>query len=449
MSVSPFLQSIHEFVEDKKLLDKSGPVIVGVGGGSGSIALLHVLKSLGYSCIVCHCNFNLRGEESLRDRNFTRQIAFEWNLPFEEISFDASCYAMTNNVSVEMACRQLRYDWFEEKRKQYRAQAIAVAHHLDDSVETLLLNLIRGTGIAGLTSMKPRNGFVVRPLLTVSRKDIESYLSEHGVSYVVDCTNLESVYIRNKIRLQVLPLLRSINPSVDHSIYSSILNLREVESVYKAAIHEQEQNVLEYKGEYIYIPVEKLKQLPSPKAFLFEFLTPYGFVSEQITEIISSCGGISGKGFLSRNYRIVKDREYLILEPQEREEAGTVVEKIESLEECGTLLHGNLLYRCLDNDETYCFSRDKSYACFDLDKLVFPLIIRRWETGDRFTPFGMKGSRKLSDYFRDRKYSLIDKANALLLCSGNTIIWILGERAADGYRVTADTKRIIEFKYEK
>ena len=411
MSVSPFLQSIHEFVEDKKLLDKSGPVIVGVSGGADSIALLHVLKSLGYSCIVCHCNFNLRGEESLRDRNFTRQIAFEWNLPFEEISFDASCYAMTNNVSVEMACRQLRYDWFEEKRKQYRAQAIAVAHHRDDSVETLLLNLIRGTGIAGLTSMKPRNGFVVRPLLTVSRKDIESYLSEHGVSYVVDCTNLESVYI--------------------------------------AAIHEQEQNVLEYKGEYIYIPVEKLKQLPSPKAFLFEFLTPYGFVSEQITEIISSCGGISGKVFLSRNYRIVKDREYLILEPQEREEAGTVVEKIESLEECGTLLHGNLSYRCLDNDETYCFSRDKSYACFDLDKLVFPLIIRRWETGDRFTPFGMKGSRKLSDYFRDRKYSLIDKANALLLCSGNTIIWILGERAADGYRVTADTKRIIEFKYEK
>ena len=177
MSVSPFLQSIHEFVEDKKLLDKSGPVIVGVSGGADSIALLHVLKSLGYSCIVCHCNFNLRGEESLRDRNFTRQIAFKWNLPFEEISFDASCYAMTNNVSVEMACRQLRYDWFEEKRKQYRAQAIAVAHHRDDSVETLLLNLIRGTGIAGLTSMKPRNGFVVRPLLTVSRKDIESYLT--------------------------------------------------------------------------------------------------------------------------------------------------------------------------------------------------------------------------------------------------------------------------------
>ena len=172
MSVSPFLQSIHEFVEDKKLLDKSGPVIVGVSGGADSIALLHVLKSLGYSCIVCHCNFNLRGEESLRDRNFTRQIAFKWNLPFEEISFDASCYAMTNNVSVEMACRQLRYDWFEEKRKQYRAQAIAVAHHRDDSVETLLLNLIRGTGIAGLTSMKPRNGFVVRPLLTVSRKDM-------------------------------------------------------------------------------------------------------------------------------------------------------------------------------------------------------------------------------------------------------------------------------------
>ena len=444
-----FHWNIQKYIEEKQLFTLHDKVLVALSGGADSVALLRVLLVLGYHCEAAHCNFHLRGEESDRDERFVNELCKGLGVTLHVTHFDTVAYASRHHVSIEMAAREMRYDWFEQLRKERGMAVIAVAHHRDDSVETLLLNLIRGTGIAGLTSMKPRNGFVVRPLLTVSRKDIESYLSEHGVSYVVDCTNLESVYIRNKIRLQVLPLLRSINPSVDHSIYSSILNLREVESVYKAAIHEQEQNVLEYKGEYIYIPVEKLKQLPSPKAFLFEFLTPYGFVSEQITEIISSCGGISGKVFLSRNYRIVKDREYLILEPPEREEAGTVVEKIESLEECGTLLHGNLSYRCLDNDETYCFSRDKSYACFDLDKLVFPLIIRRWETGDRFTPFGMKGSRKLSDYFRDRKYSLIDKANTLLLCSGNTIIWILGERAADGYRVTADTKRIIEFKYEK
>ena len=444
-----FHWNIQKYIEEKQLFTLHDKVLVALSGGADSVALLRVLLVLGYHCEAAHCNFHLRGEESDRDERFVNELCKGLGVALHVTHFDTVTYASRHHVSIEMAAREMRYDWFEQLRKERGMAVIAVAHHRDDSVETLLLNLIRGTGIAGLTSMKPRNGFVVRPLLTVSRKDIESYLSEHGVSYVVDCTNLESVYIRNKIRLQVLPLLRSINPSVDHSIYSSILNLREVESVYKAAIHEQEQNVLEYKGEYIYIPVEKLKQLPSPKAFLFEFLTPYGFVSEQITEIISSCGGISGKVFLSRNYRIVKDREYLILEPPEREEAGTVVEKIESLEECGTLLHGNLSYRCLDNDETYCFSRDKSYACFDLDKLVFPLIIRRWETGDRFTPFGMKDSRKLSDYFRDRKYSLIDKANTLLLCSGNTIIWILGERAADGYRVTADTKRIIEFKYEK
>ena len=444
-----FHWNIQKYIEEKQLFTLHDKVLVALSGGADSVALLRVLLVLGYHCEAAHCNFHLRGEESDRDERFVNELCKGLGVTLHVTHFDTVAYASRHHVSIEMAAREMRYDWFEQLRKERGMAVIAVAHHRDDSVETLLLNLIRGTGIAGLTSMKPRNGFVVRPLLTVSRKDIESYLSEHGVSYVVDCTNLESVYIRNKIRLQVLPLLRSINPSVDHSIYSSILNLREVESVYKAAIHEQEQNVLEYKDEYIYIPVEKLKQLPSPKAFLFEFLTPYGFVSEQITEIISSCGGISGKVFLSRNYRIVKDREYLILESQEREEAGTVVEKIESLEECGTLLHGNLLYRCLDNDETYCFSRDKSYACFDLDKLVFPLIIRRWETGDRFTPFGMRGSRKLSDYFRDKKYSLIDKANALLLCSGNTIIWILGERAADGYRVTADTKRIIEFKYKK
>ena len=233
----------------------------------------------------------------------------------------------------------------------------------------------------------------MRPLLTVSRKDIESYLSEHGVSYVVGLYQLESVYIRNKIRLQVLPLLRSINPSVDHSIYSSILNLREVEWSIKRLYMSRSKTCWNIKVNIFIFRWRNWNSFRRLRLSYFEFLTPYGFVSEQITEIISSCGGISGKVFLSRNYRIVKDREYLILEPQEREEAGTVVEKIESLEECGTFVTRKiLLYRCLDNDETYCFSRDKSYACFDLDKLVFPLIIRRWETGDRFTPLEWKAA---------------------------------------------------------
>ena len=448
MALSSFLQNIERFIEEERLLNRTAPIIVGVSGGADSIALLHVLDRLGYSCIACHCNFNLRGEESLRDRDFARDTARAWHIPFEEISFDTFDFAQAHNLSVEMACRQLRYEWFEEKRVQHDAQAIAVAHHRDDSVETLLLNLIRGTGIAGLTSMRPQNGFVVRPLLMVSRKEIEAYLSSQNLPYVVDHTNLEPVYVRNKIRLQVLPLLRTINPSVDASIYSSMQNLRETDRVYRDAIARQKQELPECKGRYIHIPLVKLKSLPSPKAFLFELLSPYGFVPEQINEILSICEGLSGKQILSPGYRLIKDRDALMLEPREDDAAADVVVSIDTLQEAATLLQGNLSYRCVEN-ENYQPPRDKSHASFDVDKLTFPLVVRRWRVGDRFIPFGMKGSRKLSDYFSDKKYSLIDKSNALLLCSGDTVIWILGERVAEGFRITEATKKIVEFNYKK
>ena len=448
MDLSSFLQKIERFIENEHLLNRTVPIIVGVSGGADSIALLHILARLGYSCIACHCNFNLRGEESLRDRDFTRETARAWHIPFEEISFATLDFAQAHNLSVEMACRQLRYEWFEEKRAQYGAQAVAVAHHRDDSVETLLLNLIRGTGIAGLTSMRPRNGFVVRPLLSVSREEIEAYLSTQGLPYVVDHTNLEPVYVRNKIRLQVLPLLRTINPSVDASIYQSMQNLREADRVYRDAIARQKQELPECKGKYIHIPLVKLKSLPSPKAFLFELLSPYGFVPEQIDEILSICDGVSGKQILAPEYRLVKDRNALILGPREDDTADDIIERIDTLRDEASLLHGDLSYRCFSN-ENYCPPRDKSYAAFDLDKLTFPLTVRRWRAGDRFTPFGMKGSRKLSDYFSDKKYSLIDKSNAMLLCSGDTIIWILGERVAEGFRITEKTRKIIEFNYKK
>lgn len=448
MSTSSFLQRIESFIVDNCLLDKSAPVIVGISGGADSVALLHVLTRLGFSCIACHCNFNLRGDESLRDRNFTCETARAMGVPFDEISFDTQRYARENSLSIEMACRRLRYDWFEEKRRSYGAQAIAVAHHRDDSVETLLLNLVRGTGIAGLTSMRPRNGFVVRPFLPVSRQEIEVYLEDQNLSHVVDHTNLEAIYVRNKIRLEVLPLLRTVNPSADRSIYTTMQNLREVERVYRDAIEQQQREVLVHDAGQVRIPIGRLKGLPSPRAFLFELLAPCGFVPDQIDEILAACEGESGRVFLAPGHRVVKDRDSLIWVTQDDMPHDNVVAVIDSPDDTGCLLDGHLLYRCIDGDR-YELPRDKACACFDLDKLEFPLVVRHWRRGDRFWPFGMKGRRKLSDYFSDRKYSLVDKTQALLLCSGDTILWILGERVADGYRVTPATKRIIEFNYKK
>ena len=448
MSTSLFLQQIESFIADNRLLDKSAPVVVGISGGADSVALLQVLTRLGFSCIACHCNFNLRGDESLRDRNFTSETARAFGVPFDEISFDTRRYAREKRLSIEMACRQLRYEWFEEKRQAYGAQAIAVAHHRDDSVETLLLNLVRGTGIAGLVSMRPRNGFVVRPFLSVSRQEIEAYLSEQNLSYVVDHTNLESIYVRNKIRLEVLPLLRRINPSADRSIYTTMQNLREVERVYRESIERQQHEILVHEAGQVRIPIDRLRVLPSPRAFLFELFSPYGFAPEQIDEILAACDGESGRVFLAPGHRVVKDRKSLIWVQEADEPSPGIVAIIESPREYGELLDGHLSYRCLDG-EGYTLPQGKSYACFDLDRLTFPLILRRWQQGDRFRPFGMRGSRKLSDYFSDHKYSLVDKANALLLCSGNTILWILGERVADGFRVTPETERVIEFNYKK
>ncbi len=448
MSVHPFLQRVGLFIERERLLPASARVVVGVSGGADSIALLHALVQLGYECIACHCNFNLRGDESLRDRNFTRGIAMEWGIAYEEISFDTLSVASKEGISVEMACRQLRYDWFEEMRRQHHAEAIAVAHHRDDSVETLLLNLIRGTGIAGLTTMRPRNGQVIRPLLSVTRQEVEEYLSSQGLTFVTDHTNLESLYTRNKIRLEVLPLLRTINPSVDTAIHSTMLHLREVEQVYNNAIKGQLTSLLKQQGECIYLPINQLLAQPSPQALLFEWLTPCGFEATRIDDIMRCCEqGAPGRQFLSATHRVVRDRECLILEPRSwahREEC-IVIDKVEP---SGSWLEGRLTYRCIDAPG-YTLPGGQEYACFDLDKLTFPLTLRRWQSGDRFTPFGMRGSRKVSDYFNDRKYSLVDKERAWLLCSGTTIIAILGERIADGFRITPETRRIIEFKYKK
>ncbi len=447
MSTSSILQRVQRFIEQERLLTPSARIIVGVSGGADSVALLHLLVQLGYDCIACHCNFNLRGDESLRDRDFTCRLASEWGVPYEEISFDTLSVASEEGMSIEMACRKLRYDWFEKMRLHHNAEAIAVAHHRDDSVETVLLNLIRGTGIAGLTSMRPRNERVVRPLLSLSRQEIEDYLATQGLTFVTDHTNLEAIYTRNKIRLEVLPLLRSINPSVDHAIHNTMLHLREVETLYREAITTQLQNLLRQRGECIYLSIEQLYQLSAPQAFLFEWLSPYGFEPNRIDEIMKCCEqGTPGKQFLSTTHRLVRDREELILEVQKDKSNDVVI--IDKAQPHGVLWDGQLTYRCV-SATNYTLPKGKEYACFDLDKITFPLTIRHWQTGDRFTPFGMRGSRKVSDYFNDRKYSLIDKANAWLLCSGETVLAILGERTAEGYRITPQTQQVIEFKYKK
>lgn len=432
---------IADYIASHKLLDKNHPVITGLSGGADSVALLAILKQLGYNVIACHCNFMLRGDESLRDRNHAARIASDLDVPFCETTFDTTTYAREKGISIEMAARELRYRWFEEMRIRHHADAIAVAHHRDDNIETLLLNLIRGTGIAGLTGMKPRNGYIVRPLLEISRQEILAFLSRCHLTYVNDSTNAETLYTRNKIRLEVLPLLRTLNPAVDESIRRTINNLAESEKVYRYAIGQLQKEVCETKEGNLYIDITQLQASPSPEALLFETLAPYGFNASQLVDILACCTSPQpGKIFMGANHRLVCDRRHLIVTPLPQTDIQASIVATWEKEETHDAAGITLSYH---QAQGFTIPRSPHYACFDADRLQYPLTLRHWHKGDSFTPFGMKGSKKVSDFFSDSKMSIIEKEQQLLLCDATKILWVVGRRASSAAPVTSRTQRIL------
>ncbi len=406
------------------------------------MALLSVLVRLGYACVALHCDFHLRGEESERDAAFARTFAESLGVPFYQTDFDTVAYAREHHLSIEMAARALRYAWFEELRERLGAQAIAVAHHRDDSVETVVMNLIRGTGIRGLTGIRPRNGFVVRPLLCVSRADIVAWLENQGIRYVTDSTNLSDAYTRNFIRLNVLPLLERINPSVREAIARSAEHLSAVASVYAYEIARAREEVIVSEG---CLSIEALCRFPAPEAILYELLKEYGFSRWVSAEVFDALRKESGKVFYSKTHRLLKDRAYLWIVPLERE-----AEKTSFLLDPSREIYREpvgLTFRELPITPDFQIEKNRRVAYFDADKLRFPLTLRKWREGDWFVPFGMKGRQKLSDYFSDHKFSRIEKEKAWLLCSGDAIIWLIGERADNRFRIDSGTKRVLAVNF--
>nr|WP_185153989.1 tRNA lysidine(34) synthetase TilS [Dysgonomonas sp. ZJ709] len=432
------LSKVKQYILNNQLLNSGDKIIVGVSGGADSVAILDMLHQLGYECIVAHCNFHLRNEESNRDAAFVKDLCKTYNLEFNSIDFDTIKYAADKAISIEMAARELRYNWFEELRAKHEAAAIAVAHHQDDSVETVLLNLIRGTGIRGLTGISAQNGHVIRPLLCLTRNDIIDYLSQRNISYVTDCTNKEDIYTRNKIRLNIIPLLETINPSVKDSISQTAEHLLQVKNIYLDYIDKAKSEILKENK----IDIEKLIKYNEPKAILFEILSVYKFNSETIDNIFNALDGISGKIFYSNTHRVLKDRAQLIISEKE---ADTNNNNFEIRETTTTLSSPvNFEIETIFNSPDLTIEKNKNILYVDKNKLNFPLTIRRWQQGDWFIPFGMKGKKKVSDYFTDQKLSLFEKENVWLLCSDDAIVWIIGYRSDDRYRITTDTSDIVK-----
>ena len=424
------LSKVKDYIKKHKLLSLSDLYIVALSGGADSVALLLLLDEMGYKVHALHCNFHLRGEESDRDERFCEDLCLKKNIPFHRIHFDTLMYAETHKMSVEMAARELRYRYFEQLRKDIGAEGICVAHHQDDTVETVLLNLVRGTGLRGLTGIQPRNGAILRPLLCVTRAEIEAYLATKQQDYVTDSTNLETDFVRNKIRLQVVPLLRQLNPAVSENIVRTAEHLTEAQKVLDTVVDT-------YKGSN-QLDLCALQQVGSAEYIVFEWLKQYGFNGSQVQQVISA---ETGSIFSSpTGYEVLKDRDRLLVEP-------TIMAftPIRIPEEGTYVLPDD---RRLNVRRSNPFvSKDSHEATLDARQVRFPLTVRRVEEGDWMIPYGMTGRKLLSDLMTDLKMSLFDRRRQLVVVDAQgAVVWAIGLRTDHRCRVTDATQEVIAIK---
>jgi tRNA(Ile)-lysidine synthase len=422
------LSKVKDYIKQHNLLNSNDLYIVALSGGADSVALLLFLDEMGYQVHAAHCNFHLRGAESDRDEAFCESLCLQKNIPFHRIHFDTLTYAETHHVSVEMAARELRYGYFEQLRKDIGASGICVAHHRDDSVETVLLNLIRGTGLRGLTGIQPRKGYILRPLLCVSRQEIEQYLQAKGQSYVTDSTNLVAEVQRNVVRLKVLPLLETINPAVADNIQRTAENLTEAQSVLDVAIENiRNAKILEYR---------ELERFGSREYILYEWAKQYGFNGSQVKELLTAeIGSVFSS---SMGYDLLVDRDRYAVEFSLKP-----FQNVRIPEE-GTYILDEITKIKVKKCPAYV-SKNPSVATLDAQKVAFPLTVRRVEEGDRMQPYGMRGTKLLSDLMTDCKLSLFDKRRQLVVVDAQgVVIWAVGLRVSQQVAVTDHTSEVLE-----
>lgn len=441
--MSSLIEKARKFITDENLMNKGGKYIVALSGGADSVCLLLCLKELGFNIEAVHCNFKLRGAESERDELFCKDLCARNKIKIHIVHFDTKSYATMHKISIEMAARELRYNYFAQLRNDIRANAICVGHHIEDTVETFILNIIRGTGIKGLTGIAAKNGYTIRPLLSITRNEIERYLEEKDEKYVTDSSNLINDVKRNKVRLDVMPALRSIDESADKSIWETSRRIHEAYKVFEEAIKKASEASSEIKEEYLYIDLAKLKKQASPEYTLYNILSKLSFTSATIDDIFSKIDTLKNSSmFSSSTHRLVADRGFLIVEPIS---AGPF--KSIRIPECGTYVINDKQKIKLCEKEfngENCISRNADSITIDASKIKMPLYLRRCKKGDSFMPLGMKGKKLVSDYMTDRKYNFFQKERQLLLTDsiGQTI-WLVGQRLDDHVKITTNTNTIL------
>lgn len=438
-----FNENLHNkfpFLKEKKLL-------IAVSGGLDSVVLTRLLNKLDLQISLAHCNFHLRGRESDLDEDFVKKEAQFLNLPFYLAHFDTKNYAKDNNLSIQMAARELRYNWFDELIKNNKLDYLLTAHHADDNLETFLINFSRGTGLQGLKGIPERNNKTLRPLLPFTRNEIENYAKENNYSWREDQSNANTKYLRNKLRHEIIPILKELNPNFMKSFAKTIDHLNSSSQIIDDRIKQIQDQIISKKEDSLNFDIRSIKLLSNPKAYMFELLKTYGF--SEWEDVYALIDAQSGKQISSKSHRLIKDRDFLIL--IEIKDSLTMRSKFKIDQNSNKItlndysIHLNTLSNQLFKKKD--ISKYKKQIIFvDKDLLRFPMYVRKWENGDYFYPLGMQGKKKLSKYFKDEKLSLVDKENIWLICSGDDIIWVINHRQDDRFKVRAITKNILKIE---
>ncbi|MGZ3861780.1 MAG: tRNA lysidine(34) synthetase TilS [Bacteroidia bacterium] len=435
------LQKFLAYIKKENLFLPKHKLLVAVSGGADSMALCSLLKEAGFNFAVAHCNFTLRGTESDADATFVEGYCLKNKIKFFYKAFDTTGYAAKNKISTQMAARELRYDWFEELMKKNKLDLLLTAHHLNDNIETFFINLLRGSGINGLKGIVPKTGKKVRPLLFATRQEIEEYINSKSLLYREDSSNKEDKYLRNRLRHNLIPELKSLNPSFEQTLASEIEILQQVNNLVFSEVEKKKKSLAIIRKGLCKIDIEKLKRSGSPKLFLYEIIKEFGFNSVQAANIYDGLDGLTGKMFFSETHQLLKDRKHLLIrdKTEAEEEEVSIYKKTDKIKQPVQL---QISYYKIKKGEETKIPALKNVAYLDADKLKFPMKITRWKQGDRFVPLGMWQSKKLSDFFVGEKMSMFEKDNQWILRNKDAIVWVIGRRIDDRFKITRDTKTV-------
>ena len=445
------LELFKQFIQKEKLFAPSPSERVGerprflltVSGGVDSIVMCDLFRKAGLSFGIAHCNFKLRGKESDGDEQLVKSLAEKYKVSFHKKSFNTKTYSEKKKISIQMSARDLRYEWLRRLAKEKKYDFIATAHHLDDSIETFFINILRGTGIAGLQGVPVKQGNIIRPLLFASKKMIREYAEDNKLEWREDSSNFTDKYLRNNIRHNLIPSLKKLNVGFEKTITKELSYFKEAGEIFKKFIEEKKKEIVAEEGKNILLNIKKLKESGHAETILHELLRAYDFTPETTELIAQRMYTTAGKKFLSPTYRLIKDRDFLILTPKhvEKKEKTFLLKEDQS-----AFQHENIKLKTgiMSGNLSKVKDRSSAVAYLDYGQLKFPLTLRKWKQGDFFFPLGMKGKKKLSDFFIDCKLSLTNKEETWVLESSTDIVWVIGQRIDERFKITPNTKKIFK-----